>query len=263
MSQQYVEPGSYRNPSDDAWWRRALDATGATMQLRAFEQDGREVNWSDAVMNASAAAAMGLRGNNNERWANLPSGPLGNLSDGFAQRLAEEYIENGRMGYHIDNTEFLPNVRMHMARGDIDRTLETAATSIVTSADPGEHGERWHHPDPDLVSDVRNAMSRQLLDGRYADGQVAGSEAVADENFAYRLGYATADAGVKAVNAGIAARPDKELARTVEQALGAQAAPRVAAAGERTDGAGARAASGGAAAAASAVKETGAAPMTR
>jgi len=116
MSQPHPESGSYRNPSDDAWWRRALDATGATMQLRAYEQNGQEVTWSDAVMNASAAASMQWRRDTNERWANLPPGPLGDLSDGFAQRLAEEYIENGRMGYHIDNTEFLPNVRAQMAR---------------------------------------------------------------------------------------------------------------------------------------------------
>ena len=261
MSQPHPESGSYRNPSDDAWWRRALDATGATMQLRAYEQNGQEVTWSDAVMNASAAASMQWRRDTNERWANLPPGPLGDLSDGFAQRLAEEYIQNGRMGYHIDNTEFLPNVRAQMARGDIDRTLETAATSIVTSADPGERGERWHHPDPDLVSDVRNAMSKQLLDGRYGDAQVAGNEAVADRNFAYRLGYATADAGVKAVNAGIAARPDRELARSVQHTLGAQPAPRVTPAGERTGGAGGRPASGGPAA--GAAKESGAAPLTR
>lgn len=230
------------------------------MQLRAYEQDGQDVNWSDAVMNASAAASMGWR-HTNERWAELPPGPLGNLADGFAQRLAEEYIENGRMGYHIDNTEFLPNVRAQMARGAIDGTLESAATSIVTSADPGERGERWHHPDPDLVSDVRNAMSRQLLDGRYGDAQVAGNDAVAEQNFAYRLGYATADAGVKAVNTGLAARPDSELARSVQHTLGAQPAPRVTAAGERADGASARPASAGSVAAAT--KETGASPLTR
>jgi len=81
MSQSHVEPGNYRNPSDDAWWRRALDATGATMQLRAFEQDGRDVPWSDAVMNASAAAAMRWRASSNGRWADLPKGPLGDLSE--------------------------------------------------------------------------------------------------------------------------------------------------------------------------------------
>ena len=175
--------------------------------------------------------------------------------------VAEEYIDKGRVGYHIDNTEFLPNVRAEMARGDIDRTLESAASSIVTSADPGERGERWHHPDPELVSDVRNAMSQQLLDGRYGNPQVAGNEAIADQNFAYRLGYATADAGVQAVNAGLAARPDSELARSIQHTLGAQPAPRGAAAGERTDGAAERPASAGPST--GAAKVTSTSPHTR
>lgn len=260
MSQPNPETGSYRNPSDDAWWRHALDATAATMQFRAYEQDGRDATWSDAVMNVSAAASMGWQGGHNERWANLPTGGLGDLSDGFAQRLAEEYIVKGRMGYHIDNTEWLPNVRANMANGDIDQTLESAAVSVVTSADPGERGERWHHPDPELVGDVRNAMSKQLLDGRYGSPEATGNEAVDGKNFGYRLGYATADAGVKAVNAGLAERSDKELAQSVQRTLGAQPAPRVATAGERTDGAAERPASAGPAA--GAAKET-TAPHTR
>ncbi|WP_432894045.1 hypothetical protein ACQPYH_21550 [Kribbella sp. CA-245084] len=255
MSQPHVEPGSYRNPSDDAWWRRALDATGAAMQLHAYEQNGQEVTWSDAVMNASAAASMGWR-HNNERWADLPKGPLGNLADGFAQRLAEEYIRDDNVGYHIDTTEFLPNVRANMARGDIDQTLESAATSIVTSADPGERGSKWHSPDPDTVAEVRNAMSQRLLEGRY---ESAPAVEVDEQNFAYRLGYATADAGVKAVNEGIAARPDAELARSVQHTLGAQAAPRVTQPGERADGTAGRPASGGPAA--GTAKETS--PVTR
>ncbi len=256
MSQPNPETGSYRNPSDDGWWRRALNATAASMQLRAYERGGQEVNWSDAVMNASAAVSMGWR--HNERYADLPKGPIGNLADGFAQRLAEEYMfQKGRVGFQIDNTDFLPNVRSDMARSTMDQTLRTAATAIVASADPGEHGERWHHPDPELVSDVRNAMSVQLLDGRDGDPQAT---AVPDENFAHRLGYVTADAGVRAVKAGLAARPDNPLARTVQHTLGAQPAPRVAAAGERTDGAAERPANAGTAAAA---KETRAAPHTR
>ena len=260
MSQPNPETGSYRNPSDDGWWRRALDATGATMQLRAYEQDGRDVNWSDAVMNASAAASMGWREHHNQRWTELPKGPLGHLAVGFAQRLAEEYIERGRMGYHID-AEGLPNVRAYMAGGDIDGTLETAAVAVVTSADPGERGERRHNPDPELVGDVRNAMSKQLLDGRYGNPEATGNEAVDGQNFAYRLGYATADAGVKAVNAGLAERSDKELAQSVQHTLGAQPVPRAAAAGERADGSGERPASAGPAA--GTAKQTTAAPQTR
>jgi len=234
MSQSHVEPGNYRNPSDDAWWRRALDATGATMQLRAFEQDGRDVPWSDAVMNASAAAAMRWRASSNGRWADLPKGPLGDLSEGFAQRLAEEYNRDDNIGFHIDNTDWLPNVRAQMARGDVDRTLENAARSIVTSADPGPNGERWHHPDPDKVAEVRNAMSQRLLVGRYEGAPAVGDQ---EQNFAYRLGYATADAGVKAMNASLATEADPELARSVRHTLDAQPAPRATAPAERTDGA--------------------------
>ncbi|MEV6271760.1 hypothetical protein AB0L64_31655 [Kribbella sp. NPDC051936] len=252
MSQPHAE---HRNPSDDAWWRRALDATGATMQLRGYEQTGREATWSDAVMNASAAVSM--PGPRAERWTGLPQGPLGNVADGFAQRLSEEYMfEKGRMGFLIDNTDFLPNVRSQMARGDVDKTLETAAKAIVTSADPGENGERWHHPDPGAVSDVRNAMSRQLLDGRYGSPPASGNDAVADQNFGFRLGYATADAGVKAMNEFLTERNGSELARSVQHTLGAQPAPRAAAGGERTDGAAARPATAGAAAA----KESGTGP---
>ncbi|WP_410792029.1 hypothetical protein [Kribbella sp. C-35] len=255
MTQSPTERASHRNPSDDAWWRKALDATGATMQLRAYEDTGRDASWSDAVMNASAAVSM--PGPNGQRWTGLPKGPLGNLADGFAQRLSEEYMfEKGRMGFLIDNTDFLPNVRAQMARGDVDKTLESAAKNIVTSADPGEHGERWHHPDPDAVSDVRNAMSQQLLDGRYGSPPAAGNEAVADQNFGFQLGYATADAGVKAMNEFLAERKGSELARSVQHTLGAQPSPRVAAEGKRTDGAAARQATAGVTAA----KESGTGP---
>ncbi|WP_328999784.1 hypothetical protein OHA18_35755 [Kribbella sp. NBC_00709] len=242
MSQPHVESGSHRNPSEDAWWRRALDATGAAMQLRAYEKDGQEVTWSDAVMNASAAVSMGWR--QNERWADLPKGPLGDLSDGFAQRLAEEYIRPDNVGHWIDNTEFLPNVRAYMARGDVGETLTASATSIVEAADRGAPGE-YRRPDPDKIADVRNAMSQRLLEGRYESSPAVGDE---DQNFAYRLGYATADAGVKAMNATLEAGNDNDLARSVQHTLGAQPAPRAAAAGERTGGAGARPASAGPAA---------------
>ncbi|MGW7686789.1 hypothetical protein ACWGID_38980 [Kribbella sp. NPDC054772] len=254
MSQSHVEPGNYRNPSDDAWWRKALDATAATMQLRAFEQNGSEVPWSDAAINASAAASMGWR--QSERWADLPKGPLGNLADGFAARLAEEYIRDDNVGTHIDSTPFLPNVRAQMARGDVDRTLETAASSIVTSADPGTNGERWNKPDPEKVADVRNAMSEALLQGRYGNPPAVGDQ---DQDFAYRLGYATADAGVKAVNESLATGHDSELARSVQHTLGAQPAPRVTATAERTDGAASRPTSGGPAAA---VKASGTGPRS-
>ena len=38
MSQSHVEPGNYRNPSDDAWWRRAV-GMGARVLAPTADRD--------------------------------------------------------------------------------------------------------------------------------------------------------------------------------------------------------------------------------
>lgn len=231
MSQTHGEQPatSHRDPSSDAWWRKTLDAAAATTQLRAYEETGKDVSWSDAVMNASAAASWGWRDGRN-----LPSGPVGDLANGFATRLAEEYMREENIPHQIDNHESLPNVRAYMARGDVDETLRTAATSIVESADRGAPGE-YKRPDQDKIAEVRNAMSDRLLNGRFDRAPADGPE-----NFGRRLGYETADAGVQAINRIMAESRDNELARSVQHTLGAQPAPmaRATSTGEkRNDGA--------------------------
>jgi hypothetical protein len=262
MSEVYPEPSttSHRDPSDDKWWHRVLDATAAEAQLRTFEDTGQEASWSDAVMHSSAVASMGWR---QGQWDNIPKGPVGDVAKGFSARLAEEYMRPEQVGHWIDAHESLPNVRAYMTRADVEKTLENAAATIVEVADRGQPGE-YKRPDPEKIAQVRNAMSQGLLDGRYASSPAAGQDTSpgnADQNLGWRLGYETADAGVKAMNEILAAGNDSELARSVQHTLAAQPAPRVAAPDGRADGATDRPAGAGQGAA----KQTGsgATPLTR
>lgn len=218
MSQTYNEQPAtpHRNPSDDKWWRSALDLAAAAVSHHAYERDGEEPAWSDAVMNASAAVSMGWR---KDRWANVPSGPVVDVVKAFSERLAEEYGGQDRIPHQIDTHESLPNVREAMRRGRVDETLRAAAGSIVESADPPSAGS-YHPPDPAAIDAVRNAMSATMIEARF--NETGQSPQAAEENFGRRLGTAAADAGIQAMNGVLADRANQELARSVQQTLGAQ-----------------------------------------
>ncbi|MET9318276.1 hypothetical protein ABZX12_41225 [Kribbella sp. NPDC003505] len=115
---------AYRDTSSDVWFHTAVEAAASATQLRVYEATGEQVSWSDAAMNACAGR----------------SGPLGDLVNGFTERLAEEYMRPEDVGHWIDNHESLPNVRAYLARPDAGMSLERAATSIVEAADRGGSG---------------------------------------------------------------------------------------------------------------------------
>jgi hypothetical protein len=218
MSDLPSEPPSSQR--DDRWWRSALSMAAAAIAHAHLESTGRNADWPDAVMNASAGRSMGW---SRDRWASVPP-ELAGVADAFAERLGREYNGEGRIPYRLDNDPALRNLREGMRRSDVDATLRTVASSIVETVD------RTRSPDPAAVTQVRDAMSRTMLAVR--DGRSSGTD---QQDFGRRLGTAAADAGIRAMNSVVEERARQSLAQTVQHTLGASAQP---AARQRTQDAG-------------------------
>jgi hypothetical protein len=213
------------------WWRSTLSLAADLLRHEEYELTGQYAEWSDAAMKASAGVSIHGRVG---RFADVPAGRVNDVAVAFSERLAEEYMGEERNPHQIDSHESLPNVRAYMARGNVDETLETAALAIIESADPPQP-PRFTMPDAATIKTGRDAMSEAMVAARDDRSPAAG-----EENLGRRIGFAAADAGVKAMNRVLA---DRELAQSVQKTMDPHAARSDASVTTAVDGAAARPAS--------------------
>jgi len=222
------QPRPFRDPTNDMWWRSTLALAADLVRHAEYERTGQYAEWSDAAMRASAGVSIHGRVG---RFADVPAGEVADVARAFSERLAEEYGGEERIPHQIDSHESLPNVRAYMTRGSVDETLESAAISIVESADPPAP-ETYSRPDPAAIKTVRDAMSAAMVAARDDRSPAAG-----EENLGRRIGFAAAEAGVKAMNGVLA---NRELAQSVQKTMGPHATQAGASVSTTVDGAAAR-----------------------
>ncbi|MDX2967647.1 hypothetical protein [Kribbella solani] len=216
MSYSYRRPSpdgpvtTYRDPSNDVWFRKHLDKLGAEVELLNYEATGRDGTWSAAVMYASAS---------------VRAAPEADVFNGLAERLAAEYNTDDNRGNWIDTHDALTNVRSDVTQSYADQSLTWIAVAIVKAEDIMRVHSR---PDPAMVGVVRNAMVQRLADSRGGSGPADGPG-----TYGARLGRDTAEAGIGAIKQVF---QEERMARLAEVGLGAQAAPGTAPAATEQNG---------------------------
>ena len=189
---------------DDKWWRSTLREAAATVAPAEQRQPLPAPDWyPPAVLNASAAQRIGA---GPEELRYQPAA-VGEVARGFAERLSKSPYEWQQDTVNqIDTGELMTT----LATGDVDETLERAATVIVEASDRASGGPD-RAPDPQAVAQVSGRM-------RYAMGQVQMGlqHAPPGDNFAHRLGLAAAEEGLYAMDHVI--RDNERVQRAQEKA---------------------------------------------